>query len=57
MKTDHAAVAATYPPGLLEAVIADLGARNLRDYQDHATRWQAERLTACRRERKNRRQK
>lgn len=39
---------------VLEAVINDLGKRNLSDYRDHETRWCADRLRAARAERRKR---
>lgn len=43
-----------YPDWLLEAIIADLGKRNLRDMRDHEVRWCAERCKAARAERRRR---
>lgn len=47
----HEAIVAAYPDALIEAVIADLGRRNLRDQRDHEVRWAAERCSAARHER------
>lgn len=51
----HEAVVVTYSDALLEAVIQDLGRRNLRDQSDHEIRWSAQRLSAARAERRRRR--
>ena len=50
----HAGVVAAYPDALIEAAIDDLGKRNLRNQQDHETRWCAERASALRAERRKR---
>lgn len=50
----NAIVVADYSDDLLDAIIADLGNRNLRDYSNHETRWLAERASACRAERRRR---
>lgn len=50
----HDAVVIQYPCWMLDAVIADAGTRNLRDYRDHETRWLAERCKAARAERRRR---
>jgi len=50
----HEGIAASYSDSLLEAVIHDLGKRNLSNLRDHATRFLAERCKACRAERRNR---
>ena len=50
----HCQILESYSDELLEAIIADLGKQNLSNYRDHETRWKAERLTAARQERKNR---
>lgn len=50
----HDAIVRTFPDWLLEAVIGDLGRRNLRDYRNHETRWLGERASAARAERRRR---
>lgn len=50
----HALAVAGYPDWLLDAVIKDLGGRNLRDYKDNAVRWAGERCKAARAERRRR---
>ena len=55
--TPHAAVAASYPDWLIEAALADLTRRNLRDQANHETRWCAERSKALRAERRARKDK
>jgi hypothetical protein len=52
----HAGIAATYDDELLEAIIADLGKRILSNLRDHETRFLAERLKACRAERRARKE-
>ena len=52
----HQAIVKTYSDQLIEDIIADLGRFNLRDLRDHETRWKAERLSACRAERRRRKQ-
>ena len=52
----HAGISATYSDELLESIIADLGQRNLRDLRDGETRWLAERMKACRAERRARKE-
>lgn len=54
MNDPHAATVATYSDALLDALLADCGRRNLRDYRDHETRWLAARSSAARAERKRR---
>jgi hypothetical protein len=55
MKPDpHTTAVATYPNWLLEAVIRDMGERNLRNQRDHEVRWCAERSSAARAERRKR---
>lgn len=44
----HDRAIASYTDDMLDAVIADLGRQNLRDYGNHETRWLAERSSACR---------
>lgn len=48
------AVVRRYPDALVQAVIDDLGGRNLRDLRDHETRWLADRCKAARGERRRR---
>lgn len=50
----HEAVVRGYSDELVQGIIDDLGKRNLRDLRDHATRWQAERSSAARAERRRR---
>lgn len=50
----HEAIVRRYSDRLLEAVIADLGSRNLRNLRDHETRFLAERCKAARAERRRR---
>lgn len=50
----HAGIVAAYNDTLLERLIADLGKRNLRNQQDHETRFLAERSSAARHERRTR---
>lgn len=52
----HEWVVRAWPDTLLVHVIEDLGKRNLRDQRDHAVRWQAERCSAARHERKRRKE-
>lgn len=51
---NHELIVAAYPDALIEAVIADLGQRNLKDQRDHEVRWAAERCSAARHERQAR---
>lgn len=51
----HIRAVSSYPDWLLDAVIDDLGKRNLRNYQDNETRWLAGRASAARAERRRRR--
>lgn len=51
---EHARAVRGYTDDMLDAVIADLSRRNLRDYGNHETRWLAERSSACRAERRAR---
>ena len=53
----HPQIVANYPDSLLEDIISDLSKRNLRDYRDFEVRWSADRLSACRKERKRRKGK
>jgi len=53
----HDEIAALYPSDMLDKIIADLGARNLRDQRDHETRFLAERSKALRAERRRRKGK
>ena len=52
----HEITARSYPDTLIEAIIADLGKRNLSNLRDHATRWMADRCKALRAERRTRKQ-
>lgn len=52
----HEGVAASYSDQTIEAVIGDLGKRNLSNLRDHETRFLAERCKALRAERRNRKQ-
>lgn len=53
----HDEIVALYPNDMLDKIIADLGARNLRDQRDHEIRWLAERSKALRAERRRRKGK
>lgn len=44
----HANAVRGYSDATIEAAIADLGRRNLRDQSNHEVRWMAERSTALR---------
>jgi hypothetical protein len=50
----HELAARSYSDGLIDAIIDDLGNRNLRDQRDHETRWLAQRSSALRAERRRR---
>ena len=50
----HYVTVAAYPDHLLEALIADIGTRNLRNLRDHETRFLADRSKAARAERRER---
>lgn len=50
----HLVTVAAYPDHLLEALIADLGSRNLRNLKDHEVRFLADRSKAARAERRKR---
>lgn len=50
----HAKAVREYSDETIEAAIADLGRRNLRDQANHETRWMAELSTALRAERRAR---
>lgn len=54
--TEHDKAVAQYSGELLEDIIADLSKRNLRDFKDHEVRWSAQRLKACRAERRRRKE-
>ena len=54
--SDHAEIVRNYPDALLLAIITQEGKRNLRNYQDHQTRWMAQRLSAVRAERRRRKE-
>lgn len=51
---EHEQAARRAPDWLVEAVITDLGSRNLRNLGDHETRWSADRCKAMRAERRRR---
>jgi hypothetical protein len=53
---DHELAARRAPDWMIEAVIGDLGKRNLRNLRDHETRWCADRSKAFRAERRRRKQ-
>ena len=53
----HANAVRDYSDATIEAAIADLGRRNLRDQSNHEVRWMAERSTALRAERRARKAK
>lgn len=50
----HEGIVAAYSDQMIQLVIDDLGARNLRDQRDHEVRWCAERCSAARHERQAR---
>jgi hypothetical protein len=52
----HEITARSYPDDLIDQIIDDLARRNLRNYQDHETRWLADRSSALRAERRRRKQ-
>tara|TARA_R110001606_G_scaffold18114_2_gene68823 strand:+ start:1028 stop:1201 length:174 start_codon:yes stop_codon:yes gene_type:complete len=53
----HDEIVALYPNDMLDKIIADLGARNLREQRDHGIRFLAERSKALRAERRHRKGK